>query len=189
MKKNHGRQEQVKGPERRPPNRSVECCRLDTEQGGSRREGEGTSQRVAPAKPPRPKRRRGRRPSPLKAPPGAMRRFTEELFGAPVLAVQQARASEKPAPDATLAQLSFEDDETSAEVFTDVPMTEAQRKQRRSQERKQRRDDEARHGAELLALVVEQQAWRVAQEKAAADRKERGVKLTYEEWKQALLGR
>lgn len=65
-------------------------------------------------------------------------------------------------------------------------MTEAQRQLKRSQELKQRRDDQARRGAELLALVAEQQARRVAQEKAAADRKERGVKLSYEGWKREI---
>lgn len=142
---------------------------------------------TAPAKPA--PRKRGRPANPNKAPRGFRKHLMDEIE-ADMLARLDA---EKAAREAAAAAPGYTPPTRwrMSERRPPVPspnLTKDQKRRLRTEELRKEREDKARRGAGLLALAVELKAKREAQQKAAAERKAKGQKLTYEEWKRAEWG-
>ena len=67
-------------------------------------------------------------------------------------------------------------------------LTKYQARRLRTEELRKEREDKERRAAGLLALAAELKARREAQEKAAAERKAKGVKISYEDWRRSEWG-
>ena len=118
-----------------------------------------------------------------------MKRLVEEL-GAEVLAAQEARmaaqadASHVPPPPPRRPRRHA----TEAQACAEMLLTPSQKRRRRTEELRREREEKARRGAELLAFVAERRAARAFREKAAAERKARGVTLSYADWRAEVAG-
>lgn len=144
-----------------------------------------------PTAKPKVKLKRGRRADPNRAPPGYMRRLVDEL-GAEMLARQEARKAARLADPDYSAPPFFAPRPCmrNAEVFAQMLLTPAQKAYRRSKVLKAEREAKATRDAALLDFVRERKAEReAAAKRAPAERKERGVKLSYKEWRREIGGK
>jgi hypothetical protein len=142
------------------------------------------------------KLKRGRPANPNPAPRGYRKRLMEEIEAdmlAKLDAEKAAKAAAEAAPGYTppppTPPTRWNMRPHRAPPVPPGPILSTyQQRRRRTEELKDKREDEARCGAGLLRLAQELKARREAQEKAAAERKAKGIKLTYEEWKREEWG-
>ena len=140
----------------------------------------------APSEPKKP-RKRGRRADPLRAPPGYLKRLANDLAREGMERAEARRVANQGRPAEPLFPTRPRR-MTEAEAFAEMALTPSQRRRRRTTELKKEREEKAARSAALLAFVEELQTERAAQEKAAAERKAQGVKLSYAEWRREVTG-
>ena len=141
---------------------------------------------LAPTEPKKP-RKRGRRADPLRAPPTYLRRLANDLARETMEREEARRAANEGRPTEPLFPKQPRR-MSEAEVFAAMALSPSQKRRRRTEELKKERDEKAARSAALLASVEEWRVERAAREKAAAERKASGVKLTYADWRAEVTG-
>lgn len=141
---------------------------------------------LAPSEPKKP-RKRGRRADPLRAPPTYLRRLANDLAREGMERSEARRVANQGRPAKPLFPTPPRR-MTEAKAFAEMALTPSQRRRRRTAQLKKEREEKAARSAAFLEFARERKEARAVAEKRAAERKARGVKLTYADWRAEVTG-